>query len=237
MEAAPPVPPGGIPVGWTMEQWNHYGHQWLAENPTQVQPNPVINNLPNPTMNQSPQFLVSPIQPMYTTKRTSNSITIIFVVLGVFVLVGLISLVSGVLYVWANSLTAEEDTGIEELYGTWYNPADTLILYPNGTVSESTDTLRIYSVNGDTISFTWDDNFTADAIYDIESDSDGDLILFIAFYVIDENGTKGDEIDGANCVAYSNSIEGSGNNGFEDKKAIFPYWCDPVDETNENDNP
>ena len=27
--AAPPLPPGGLPVGWTMEQWQHYGHEWL----------------------------------------------------------------------------------------------------------------------------------------------------------------------------------------------------------------
>ena len=25
----PPLPPGGLPAGWTMEQWIHYGHQWL----------------------------------------------------------------------------------------------------------------------------------------------------------------------------------------------------------------
>ena len=28
----PPIPPEGIPPGWTMEQWIHYGHQWLKEN-------------------------------------------------------------------------------------------------------------------------------------------------------------------------------------------------------------
>ena len=27
--AGPPLPPGGLPDGWTMEQWQHYGHQWL----------------------------------------------------------------------------------------------------------------------------------------------------------------------------------------------------------------
>ena len=27
---APPLPPGGLPPGWTMEQWRYYGHQWLA---------------------------------------------------------------------------------------------------------------------------------------------------------------------------------------------------------------
>lgn len=27
----PPVPPEGIPPGWTMEQWQHYGEGWLRE--------------------------------------------------------------------------------------------------------------------------------------------------------------------------------------------------------------
>ena len=27
--AGPPLPPGGLPDGWTMEQWNHYGEQYL----------------------------------------------------------------------------------------------------------------------------------------------------------------------------------------------------------------
>ena len=25
----PPLPPTGLPEGWTMEQWEHYGEQWL----------------------------------------------------------------------------------------------------------------------------------------------------------------------------------------------------------------
>lgn len=28
-QAGPPLPPGGLPAGWTMEQWQHYGHEWL----------------------------------------------------------------------------------------------------------------------------------------------------------------------------------------------------------------
>ena len=27
--AAPKLPEGGLPDGWTMEQWNYYGHEWL----------------------------------------------------------------------------------------------------------------------------------------------------------------------------------------------------------------
>ena len=29
-ETGPPIPQGGLPDGWTMEQWGHYGHQYLA---------------------------------------------------------------------------------------------------------------------------------------------------------------------------------------------------------------
>ena len=28
-QAGPPLPPGGLPAGWTVEQWQHYGHEWL----------------------------------------------------------------------------------------------------------------------------------------------------------------------------------------------------------------
>jgi len=29
---APPIPADGLPEGWSIEQWNHYGHQWVAQN-------------------------------------------------------------------------------------------------------------------------------------------------------------------------------------------------------------
>ena len=28
----PPLPEGGLPEGWTMEQWKYYGEQWLERN-------------------------------------------------------------------------------------------------------------------------------------------------------------------------------------------------------------
>lgn len=31
-DAGPPLPDGGLPAGWTMEQWKHYGQQWLEQN-------------------------------------------------------------------------------------------------------------------------------------------------------------------------------------------------------------
>jgi len=30
--SVPPVPAEGLPTGWTMEQWTHYGQQWLETN-------------------------------------------------------------------------------------------------------------------------------------------------------------------------------------------------------------
>jgi len=29
--AGPPLPPGGLPPGWTMQQWQYYGHKWLEQ--------------------------------------------------------------------------------------------------------------------------------------------------------------------------------------------------------------
>ena len=31
-DSTPPLPDGGLPAGWTMEQWKHYGQQWLEQN-------------------------------------------------------------------------------------------------------------------------------------------------------------------------------------------------------------
>ena len=28
----PPLPEGGLPDGWTMDQWRWYGHEWLEKN-------------------------------------------------------------------------------------------------------------------------------------------------------------------------------------------------------------
>ena len=30
--STPPLPATGLPPGWTMEQWNAYGHMWLKKN-------------------------------------------------------------------------------------------------------------------------------------------------------------------------------------------------------------
>ena len=32
IQQAPPLPPGGLPEGWTEDQWKWYGHEWLEKN-------------------------------------------------------------------------------------------------------------------------------------------------------------------------------------------------------------
>ncbi|MCH2437432.1 MAG: hypothetical protein MK170_06920, partial [Candidatus Thalassarchaeum sp.] len=32
VQQAPPRPAGGLPPGWTEEQWEYYGQEWLDDN-------------------------------------------------------------------------------------------------------------------------------------------------------------------------------------------------------------
>ena len=43
----PPLPATGLPEGWTMEQWNYYGEQWLAANqPAPAPAQPIVSQTP-----------------------------------------------------------------------------------------------------------------------------------------------------------------------------------------------
>ena len=59
VNTGPPLPASGLPAGWTMEQWNYYGEQWLAANqpaPAPVQPI-VSQTPPTPASNQLQSLL------------------------------------------------------------------------------------------------------------------------------------------------------------------------------------
>ena len=48
VQAGPALPISGLPDGWTMEQWQHYGEQYLAAQMGQSTPaQPVTNNTPS----------------------------------------------------------------------------------------------------------------------------------------------------------------------------------------------
>lgn len=55
----PPLPPTGLPDGWSMEQWQHYGQQWLD---SQAQVAPEATKYPEPAVLTSPQA-TAPAQP------------------------------------------------------------------------------------------------------------------------------------------------------------------------------
>ena len=77
---APPVPAEGLPAGWTLEQWNHYGQQWLdaqqppssspvsqstISEPTYASPEPTYATL-EPTY-ASPEPTYAPPEPTYAS--------------------------------------------------------------------------------------------------------------------------------------------------------------------------
>lgn len=47
VNTGPPLPATGLPLGWTMEQWNYYGEQWLAANqPAPAPVQPIVSQTP-----------------------------------------------------------------------------------------------------------------------------------------------------------------------------------------------
>ena len=47
VNTGPPIPATGLPEGWTMEQWNYYGEQWLASNqPAPAPVQPIVSQTP-----------------------------------------------------------------------------------------------------------------------------------------------------------------------------------------------
>ncbi|MEC7350568.1 MAG: hypothetical protein VYA29_01785, partial [Candidatus Thermoplasmatota archaeon] len=47
VNTGPPLPATGLPEGWTMEQWNYYGEQWLAANqPAPAPVQPIVSQTP-----------------------------------------------------------------------------------------------------------------------------------------------------------------------------------------------
>jgi hypothetical protein len=235
-----------------LEQWNHYGQQWLIQNPEPTAPTVPVNN--NPTVSATPPTPPTPptpsnqdmiqqptppvvlqppvmMVPNYKTNSNSGKIIGIIVIVGVLV-VTLTVVLAGVLYVWANSLAASDTSlSADEIEGTWYNPADTLTLYPNGTVSESEGSVTQWRTNGNDLYITvhiGEDDIDVRTIYDIRLDDQGDSLLFIAFYQTDtESGNQTNEIDEASCIAYSSSILGAENEHFDERITIFPSWCNP----------
>jgi len=222
--------------------WN--GTQWIPIvekiNPPVVKKDEIstdmIQQINQPVIGTQQQFFVESTvqhqsftqQPlMMVQKQNTNPMKILaLITIGLVVAIAVIVVLSGVMYVWASSLADGTDVSIE---GTWYNPADTMTLYANGTVDESTDTITQWSTENGNLTLTLlinEQEIDLISKYSVTSDSGGDSILFIALYIV-ENGTQIDEIDETSCIAYSDSVLGAETQHFEDRKAVYPSWCNP----------
>ena len=101
------------------------------------------------------------------------------------------------------------------------------LLYSNGSVVESTETIVRWSSQGENLTTTLIlDGEEVDVVwkYRVEMDSDDDRILFMALYEV-VDGVQTNEIDSDSCIAYTDSVESTEEDYNESKRAIIPAWC------------
>lgn len=210
--------------------WN--GEKWVGNQGVQTHGGVEKQNhypeATSPALNasfQNQEMII--IQQNKNASRTFTKLSLVIVV--PVVLVAITVVLAGILYVWADSLAEEQDQ--TKLTGTWYNYEDTLTLYPNGTVVESTDGIVKWSSEGHNLTLTFlIDGEETDIIwqYEIKIDSDGDRVLFLAYYAF-EDGIQTNEIAENSCICYGDSINGADREYWEDKTAIIPDWCEFVE--------
>ena len=171
---------------------------------------------------------------MLLVQQTNKSKSGLWIALVIVVLpilfVAFTVVMAGVLYVWASDLAEEQDQ--TDLAGTWYNNADTMTLYSNGSVNESSGLIIEWSSGGENLTTTFFiDGEEIDLIwkYEIKIDSDDDRILFMAYFD-SENGIQINEVAENSCIAYVDSVKGTEEDYIERKQAIIPDWCDFAEE-------
>jgi hypothetical protein len=187
---------------------------------------PVMSNT-FPQYPQQQQILTYQQTAMVSPNLHSKKSINIPMILILFVFsIALVVVLSGVLYVWASSLAEEDD-----ITGTWYNPNDTVSFYPDGTINESTGYLIDWSiVDGDLVTgyIVGDELVNISWKYDIIYDTEDDKLLIIAPYEF-VNGNQTNEVVPSECVVYSELILGTEEEYFENIRAIFPDWCEPIE--------
>lgn len=176
-----------------------------------------------PVYGQNPQMLL--------IQQTRNSNTVLWILFVIVLLILFVAFIlAGVLYVWASSFDEEQDQ--TDLAGTWYNQSDTMTLYTNGSVDESTGLITEWSSRGENLTTTGlIDGEQIEVIwkFEIKKDSDDDRVLFMAYYDL-EDGIQTNEVAENSCVVYVDSVKGAEEDYMENKLAIIPDWCDFVEE-------
>ncbi len=167
-----------------------------------------------------------------STQTTQSNTSKILVIAGIsiVVLIAISVVFAGVMYVWAANLA--EDNGDQSIEGTWYNIDDTMTFYPNGTLTESTNSaISWQTTNGDLVmEFLFEDNiYEIELKYTIRDDTDGNKILFMAYYEY-VDGEKTSNMAPEQCYSYSSSVSGSDPSHWETIRAVVPIWCEFAEE-------
>ena len=69
--SSPPVPAEGLPAGWTMEQWNHYGQQWLDGQQSTSPQQGIEHTTSNPPSYAAPDPSYAAPEPSYAAPEPS----------------------------------------------------------------------------------------------------------------------------------------------------------------------
>lgn len=164
------------------------------------------------------------------TNKSKSGLWIALVIVVPILFVAFTVVMAGVVYLWASDLAEEQDQ--TDLAGTWYNNADTMTLYSNGSVDESSGLIIEWSSEEENLTTTFFiDGEEIDLIwkYEIKIDSDDDRILFMAYFD-SENGVQTNEVAENSCTAYFDSVKGTEEDYIQRKQAIIPDWCDFAEE-------
>jgi len=147
-------------------------------------------------------------------KAGNTGLTVAFTVVAVVFGLVIVTVLAGILYVWANNLADEK------IKGTWYNPAQTLTYSSYGDLTDSTNTFDEWRVDGN-------------MLYMVDSSEPGyeyyfrytisDDVLFLAPIDFDET------VKGEDCTAYSRKAAAIDWDIFEEEVAnvAWPSWCTP----------
>ena len=215
--------------------WN--GEKWVGNKGVQAhglveERHPIYEeptSRPNPSLHTQEMII---IQQGRNKSGTSAKLSLVIII--PVVLVALFTVLAGVLYVWASELSGESIFSENErnIEGTWYNPNETITFYPNGTVSEASGSITDWRVEDNNLTLTYqfdEERFDLRFIHTIVYDSEGDSLLILALYEI-ENQSQTNVVNESSCFGYSDSVLGSEPGHFEERRLIYPEWCNPEEE-------
>ena len=181
----------------------------------EVAPTQVTSQYSNLNVNTMPQ--TSGQYVVVTSTNNGGGKTGAMIIAGIVIGVALLVVLSGVLYVWASNLAAENQPS--NLVGDWTNPEDKLELESNGKAKESTGTFETWYTMDGKLYFE-DGEYYYEYKYTIV-----DEILFMAPY--DENDVLLED----DCVAYLKGLTGESESYYNDRinqadaNGDIPNWC------------